>query len=206
LNKNIKISIIVTSGIIILTLAFYTYKFFRAKNETDSIPIIKDTTIFYRYKNELKHDTVIKWYEKIKYVNNKQQKINVQKIDSITSSDFANKDLIFKIDKEKDKVIIKAIDIKGDTLKEFYFDNVQRDFSVISQENNIFVKSKNIYFNGIDLDLSYNFRKEKEKRFSLSVNSGINWRERIFVNGRAGYNFGEKKIALECGIGIKIFK
>jgi len=204
--KILKISFIAVFLLIILVLSFYTFKYFSIKDKTETIQTIRDTTIIYRYIQELKKDTVIKWHEKIKYINNKPEKINYQSADSHTVSDIKEKDLIFKLDRHRDNLIIKSIDINDSTIREYYFENTGRDFSLVSQKGNLYLKSRIFYFSGIRIDAVYNFSPEKNKRITLKAGTGINWHERIFLGGNIKYNFSERKFDFECSLGIKIFK
>jgi hypothetical protein len=46
----------------------------------------------------------------------------------------------------------------------------------------------------------------KDKELSLAISSGINWRERIFIEGFAGYHFNKKNISTGLRLDIKIIK
>lgn len=189
--------------LLILSSIFLILSYFSGSRNSDNL-ILHDTTIVTRYKKELIRDTVIKWYEKVKYIRNKPEEIRSQKADSIIAADFKDKDLMFKIDKVKDNMIIKTLNSKDSLIKEYLFSNTGRDFSLISQKNNIYLKSKLFYFSGINLMIGYDIYKDKE--LSLAISSGINWRERIYLEGFAGYNFHKRNINTGIHLNIKILK
>ena len=203
--KILKILFITIFCSIIFILVFYTCKYFKNKDRLDSIPVIKDTTILYRYTEGLKHDTIIKWYEKIKYADKKPEQINVQTIDSLSRSGIARNDLIFKLDKENNELTIKTLDLNNNIIKEYSYEGVSRDFSIIAQKDNLYVKSKNIYFSGFGIYVKYILNREEEKRMSLGIGTGINWREKIFLSGKVCYTPDRNIFDLECELGIKIF-
>ncbi|HEY5535892.1 MAG TPA: hypothetical protein VIL99_13285 [Ignavibacteria bacterium] len=189
--------------LLILSSIFLILSYLSGSRNSDNL-ILHDTTIVTRYKRELIRDTVIKWYEKVKYIRNKPEEIRSQKADSIIAADFKDKDLMFKIDKVKDNMIIKTLNSRDSLIKEYHFSNTGRDFSLISQKNNIYLKSKLFYFSGINLMIGYDIYKDKE--LSLAISSGINWRERIYLEGFAGYNFHKRNINTGIHLNIKILK
>ncbi|HEY5122228.1 MAG TPA: hypothetical protein VIK14_00685, partial [Ignavibacteria bacterium] len=107
-------------------------------------------------------------------------------------------------DKEKDRMIIKTLNGRDSLIKEYHFSNTGSDFSLISQKNNIYLKSQIFYFSGINLMIGYDIYKDKE--LSLAISSGINWRERIYMEGFAGYNFHKRNINTGIHLNIKILK
>ena len=187
--------------IVFVTLLVMTY--LNRSDEPDT-EILHDTTILTRYEKELTRDTVIKWYEKIKYIRNKPEKVYYQNTDSNEVNSFRDKDIIFKVDKEKDELIIKTLNEKDMKIKEYRFEGTGRDFILVSQKDNLYLKSKLFYFNGIDVNINYNVFNEK--KYYVSVSSGINWRERIFLKGFCGYEFRNGILNAGVNLGIKIIR
>ncbi|HEY5122527.1 MAG TPA: hypothetical protein VIK14_02200, partial [Ignavibacteria bacterium] len=87
--------------LLILSSIFLILSYLSGSRNSDNL-ILHDTTIVTRYKRELIRDTVIKWYEKVKYIRNKPEEIRYQKADSSNEAEIKDKDMMFKIDKEKD--------------------------------------------------------------------------------------------------------
>jgi hypothetical protein len=130
--------------------------------------------------------------------------IYYQRTDSNEIESFRDNDIIFKVDKEKDELIIKTLNEKDMKIKEYRFEGTGRDFTLVSQKDNLFLKSKLFYFNGIDVNLGYNVFNEK--KYYVSVSSGINWRERIFLKGFCGYEFRNGILNAGVNLGMKIIR
>ena len=101
--NNLKNIIIVILSIFIIILFILSKR--SCTNNSDTL-VIHDTAIVTRYEKEIRQDTVIRWFEKLKYVRNKPEEIHYQKVDSNIIEGFKENDLIFKIDKKKDELII----------------------------------------------------------------------------------------------------
>jgi len=187
--------------IIIVILLILSYM---PGNENSEALVIHDTAIVTRYEKEVKRDTIIRWFERLKYIRNKPEEIHYQKADSNIIESFKEKDLIFKIDKKADELIIKTLNQRNEKIKEYRFDDAGGDFTLISQTNNIFLKSKNFYFDGIDINIGYDIYKDK--KLYLDITSGINWRERVHLRALTGYDLNKKVLNAGINIGIKIIK
>ncbi len=193
--------------IIIILLIFITILLILSNiNEKDNPDtlIIQDTSIITRYEKEIKRDTIIKWFDKVKYSRNKPSEIHYQKSDSNKIEAFKEKDLIFKIDKKENELIIKTLNQKDEKIKEYRFNDAGRDFTLVSQNDNIFLKSKNYYFDGIEVGLGYAFYKEKA--FNVNITTGVNWRERLYLKALAEYDLNSKTLNAGVSLGIKIIK
>ena len=199
--NNLKYILIIILLIIITILLILSDN--SGKDSSDTL-IIHDTAIIKRYENEINRDAIIKWFEKIKYLRNTPAEIHYQKSDSNIIEDLKAKDLIFKIDKKDDELIIKTMNQKDEKIKEYRFDDAVRDFTLISQNDNVFLKSKNYYFDGIEVGIGYSFYKEKE--LNVNISSGINWRERLYLKALAGYDLNSKTLNAGVSLGIKIIK
>jgi hypothetical protein len=196
--KNILIIILLIIITILLILSNDSGK------DSSNTLIIHDTAIITRYEKEVKRDTIIKWFKKIKYLRNTPSEIHYQKSDSNMIKDLKAKDLIFKIDKKNDELIIKALNQKDEKIKEYRFDDAVRDFTLVSQNDNIFLKSKNYYFDGIKVGLGYSFYKER--KFNVNVTTGINWRESLYLKALASYDLNSKTLNAGVSLGIKLIK
>ena len=205
LLKILRIMFFAVFCLILFILIFYTVKYFKNRDKLDALSMQRDTTILYRYRQELKRDTVVKWYEKIRYTKNKPSKIGIQKADSLSKSELMDKNLIFKINKDDEHLIIKALDVNGDLIKEYDFKDIGRDFSISSQKDNIFVKSKNLYFNGLDIYAGYCADNELNGQVILGISTGLNWRDRFYISGKAEFITGEKIFSGGINLGIKLF-
>ncbi len=202
MNTNILKNILLIILLIIITILLILSND-SEKNSSKTL-IIHDTAIITRYEKEVKRDTIIKWFEKIKYLRNTPAEIHYQKSDSNIIEDLKAKDLIFKIDKKNDELIIKALNQKDEKIKEYRFDDAVRDFTLVSQNDNVFLKSKNYYFDGIEIGLGYSFYKEK--KFNLNITTGINWRERLYLKALASYDLNSKTLNAGVSLGIKLIK
>ena len=90
-----------------------------------------DTTTRTRYEKEIKKDTVIKWYDKIKWKQSPPEKIYYQKVDSVFQEKIKYKDLMLKVDKHGEDLKIFAINENDSIIKEYYF-KVNDDFIATS--------------------------------------------------------------------------
>jgi ATP-dependent RNA circularization protein (DNA/RNA ligase family) len=108
---------------------------------TPGTVIIHDTTTVIRYNNEIRRDTVIKWYERIVTKQSDPVIIYKQKVDSVFLERIRYQDVMLKLEKRGKNLKIFAVNEKDSTLKEYFFDDVYSNFTATSAVGNIFVKS-----------------------------------------------------------------
>ncbi|MCX6165315.1 MAG: hypothetical protein NTU73_10750, partial [Ignavibacteriae bacterium] len=180
--------------IIILLIIIFKQIFPGRRDGTFHNVYIKDTNVLVRYENEIKRDTVIKWYENIIYKKSAPEKIFFQKIDTIFIEKTKDLDLMLQVKKEKKKLIIKAVNQNGKILKEYIYEDVNNDFTAVSQKENIFVKSKKFYWNKISpiFNVQWSMFNDKKPIFSFGLETGINYKEKIEMNSGILYSPTEK--------------
>jgi hypothetical protein len=190
--------------IIILLIIIFKQIFPRESDKSNTI-IEKDTTILTRYEKELKKDTIIKWYEKVIYKKSEPEKIYLQKIDTLFIEKVKKLDLMLQVKKENNKLIIKAINQNGKTLKEYIYDDVYTNFTAVSQKDNIYVNSKMFYWNRINsiLNLQWSIFNEKKLNVNFGLETGVNYKNKIDLNTGIIYSPGNKDLILNTNLKIK---
>lgn len=181
-------------------------KFLLQNKDKNNIGVLeKDTNLLLRYQNEVKKDTVIKFFEKIVHKKSEPEKIYYQKTDTQFIEKTKELDLILKMNKKDRKLIIETINQNGKTIKEYIFDDVNKDFDVISQKSNIYVKSRTFYWNKINAILNFNWLipDKKKIQYGIGVETGINYKSKIDLNTGVLYLPNEKNILLNSNIKIK---
>jgi hypothetical protein len=193
--------------IIVSVLVIYLKK--TLKPGQDAV-VIHDTTIVTRYKNDLKNDTIVKWYEKIIYKKSEPEKILVQKIDTVFIENVKDLDVMLQIKKTKDILNIKAVNQNGKILKELDYKNVGNDFIATSVKNNVVLKSKKFYLDGLILYAELNSKLKKiqnncpDKKLGLST--GINYLDKFNLLVGIYFSASEKTLGTYFGFNYKILK
>lgn len=170
--------------------------------------IVIDTLVQERIKTELSRDTVIKWYEKVVWKNVTPEKEVTQTADTVFVETVKYLDLMLKVDKKGDKVTIFAYNENNKLVKEFTFDGVGDNFTATSQTGNVFVKSKKIDWNGIDLVTSSGIRRNNEgtryfKDWDFGLKSGVNFYNKVDLNAYWLYST-DKDFQLKAELSYKI--
>lgn len=169
--------------------------------------IVHDTTTLIRYQTELKRDTIVKWYEKIVYKEAKPEIIYQQKVDTLFLQSIKFKDVMLKVNKTNNKLIIYAVNENDSVIKEFIFDDIGNNFVASSEINNVFVKSQKFYWLGIEpyMNINASFSNPiNENYFNLGLRSGIDFKNKYFLKPFINYNTKEKfRFGIETSI---IFK
>jgi hypothetical protein len=191
--------------IIILLIIVFKYIFPGRRDGVLHNVYIKDTNVLVRYENEIRRDTIIKWYDKIIYKKSEPEKIYYQKIDTLFIEKTKDLDLMLQVKKENKKLIIKAVNQNGKILKEYVYDDVSNDFTAISQKENIFVKSRNFYWNSINpiFNLQWSMLKKNKPDYNFGLETGINYKEKIEINSGIMYSPAEKDLLLNTNLKIK---
>jgi hypothetical protein len=191
--------------IIIIFLVIIFKKIFPVESSKCNTVIIKDTTILTRYEKELKNDTVIKWYDKIVYKKIEPEKIYLQKTDTVFIERTKELDLMLQVKKENKKLIIKAVNQNGKTMKEYVYENVYNDFTAVSQKDNIYVKSKMLYWNKINSIINVQWSMFREKRINIyfGLETGISLKNKIDLNAGVLYSPDTKDLLLNTNLKIK---
>jgi hypothetical protein len=191
--------------IIILLIIIFKYIFPGRRDGALHNVYINDTNVLVRYENEIRRDTVIKWYEKIIYKKSEPEKIYYQKIDTIFTEKTKDLDLMLQVKKENKKLIIKAVNQNGRILKEYVYDDVSNDFTAVSQKENIFVKSKTFYWNSISsiFNVQWSMFNKNKPDYNFGLETGINYKEKIEINSGILYSPAEKDLFLNTNLKIK---
>ena len=197
---------------IIVLIAFLSLIYFLKEKFKPGITqyVIHDTAIITKYEKELKRDTVVRWLEKINYKISEPEKILFQETDTEFVENAKNLDLMLQVRKENDNIVIKAIDQSGKIFKELTYNNIGNDFIATSTKNNIIIKSKKFYWNGLNTVTEVNYDlndfqfKNHELRFGL--NTGFNYLDKYnFVTGLY-YSIYNKSLSTKFGINYKLIK
>jgi hypothetical protein len=190
--------------IIILLIIIFKQIFPHESGKSNTI-IIKDTTILTRYEKELNKDTIIKWYKKVIYKKSEPDKIYLQKLDTIFIEKVKELDLMLQVKKENNKLIIKAINQNGKTLKEYIYDDVYNNFTAVSQKDNIYVNSKMFYWNRLNsiFNIQWSIFNEKKLNVNFGLETGVNYKNKIDLNAGALYSPGNKDLILNTNLKIK---
>jgi hypothetical protein len=212
MNKNFYIILL----IIVFTLGLITNHFLCNKNKSNEneTVYIRDTTILTRYQRELQKDTVVKWYQKPFYKIQNADTVYLQKIDTVFIDKIKNLDVMIKVDKHKDRLVIKAVNQNGKILKEYIYYDIGRDYTVSSVDSNLTLKTKRFYWSGVSLivesalsrrnpDLSG--QHTNKINFEIGLQSGINYKDKYELYGGIKYNITNKDFFVNAGMKIKIF-
>lgn len=199
--------------IAIAYLSFTIGKHFGNSESDGSTLIIHDTLVVDRYKELVKKDTVIKWYEKIIWKESEPKVIYVQKVDSVFIEKVKGYDVMLRVEKAGDKLKIIAFNQSGKILKEYIYDNIGNSFIAVSQDSNIFIKSKKVEFNGIWIEASVSnsipelVKKNINLDYDIGVGTGINISQKVDISTGIYYRkyILEKGFHLRLGAKIKLF-
>lgn len=184
------------------------YFFFRSSKQ--QIPVLIDTSIITRYDKETARDTVIKWKEKIIYRKAEPTKIYYQKLTGIDTSFLKKaqeKDLTLNMEKRNGNLTLKAINIKDSVIKEYHFDKIGKDFKVTGINNNVIVKSRKIYFEGVSIFLNGGVSADGNgSRYFVSAGTetGIGFGEKFLLRGFAGYENNSGKFFAGAGVRVRL--
>lgn len=190
-------------GVVIIGYFYFN----RDKEHKPSVKIIHDTCVVIRYQTELKHDTIIRWYEKVVYKESEPVVIYQQKIDSVFLEKIKFQDVMLKVEKNKKQLHIYAINENDSLIKEIFYEDVGNDFTATSNSNGgIFVKSKRFYFNGIEpfVQYEYNYNR-KQQGYNFGIKTGINYSDFIFLKPYISYN-KDKDFNTGMELSLKLIK
>jgi hypothetical protein len=193
---------LVSGAILVLLVAAVFY--FVKNNKSDEAIFIPDTNIIVRYEKELKRDTVYKFTDKVVYKKSEPEKIYIQRADTVFINRINSFDLPIRIEKRGDVLNVKAVNIKDSVLKEYVFRDMSRDFVLNSVNRNLLLKSKNYYFEKPLFSFSLNYplsEKSTYPEYTLGLESGLSYREKMFLT--AGIKYGTKEEKLKLGISLK---
>lgn len=185
-----KIAIIIITALALLTGAFF---FGKGQTKPGQTVVEYDTMLVDKLVYKTERDTVIKWYERIVYQKSEPEKIFVKDVDSVFIEKWRNHDVMLSVTKRGSQLDIFALNEIGQVLKRYTYEDVQRDFTVTSQEDNLFVKSKNWYwespevFAGIGTSRStyenLDVKKLQLKQFDYrgGIRTGLNYKDKIGI-------------------------
>lgn len=167
--------------------------------------LIRDTNLRVRYEYETNRDTIIKWYEKILYKSTKPEIVYYQKTDTVFIEKIKELDLMLQIERQNRKLKIKAVNQKGYTIKEYVFDDVNSNFTAVSQKENIFVKSKKFEWNRVNsiFNLQWSLLNSKKLFYNFGIETGINYKNKIDLNAGLLYSPEKKDLFINSELKIK---
>lgn len=167
--------------VVLLVVVFLVTKFAgcnsNGENSSKTI-IIHDTLVVDRYNENVRVDTVVRWYEKPVYKQVQPDVIYTQKVDTVFKLHVDSLEVMLRLEKKGDEIIVTAYDKLGSKLDEIHYKGIGRDFIATSQPHGVFIKAKKFYSSGFRLFGNY----------QLPVNSALRW-----DSWSAGtYEFGAK--------------
>jgi len=132
------------------------------------------------------------------------EKIYYRKIDTIFIEKIKELDLMLQVKKENKKLIIKAVNQNGKVLKEYVYDDVSNNFTAVSQKENIFVKSRNFYWNRINpiFNVQWSMFNKSKPDYNFGLETGINYKEKIEINSGIMYSPTKKDLLLNTNLKI----
>ncbi len=146
----------------------------------------------------------INYTDKIVYRKSEPEKIYLQRVDTVFINRINSFDLPVRIEKSGDEMNVKAVNIKDSVLKEYVFRNISRDFVLSPVNRNLTLKTKNYYFEKPLVSISSNYPlsdRSTYPEYTLGIESGLSYREKIFFT--AGIKYGTKEEKLKLGISLK---
>lgn len=175
-------------------------------NDESYTAYIADTNIVSKYNIEIKRDTVYKIIDRIVAKKEKPEKIFIQKIDTIFIDKIKNYDLPLRIEKSNSQLKIQSVNINDSLLKEYVYKDVTKDFILTSVKNNLQLKTQNFYFYKPEIGVNYQYNiNNKKSNYSLSLESGIAFRERITLNAVSIYKSDPKEFKFGFSLKFKIY-
>lgn len=201
-------------GFVIGVIAFFLLtKLFSCNGSAPpGVEIIRDTNTVVRYEWGVKTDTVIKWYERIIYKENEPKTIYIQKTDTVFATKVQDMDVVLKLQKKGKVAKVTAYNQNGKYLKELIFDNVGENFTVISQPNDIFVKSQIWYWNkpSFNLELINSIDSTIKGKFAgmelrPSIETGISFKNIIDLGVGIEYLSRSKDYNAKLKLTVKPF-
>lgn len=192
--------------LLILSVIIILKQFFSSKSNYGNTIFKNDTTLITRYENEIKKDTVIKWYEKLVYKKSEPGTIYFQKTDTVFIEKISTYDLMLRVKKHDNKLLIEAINPEGKILKEYVYEDVYDNFSIISRQNSVFVKSAKLKWNGVSPLLNVQFPafgENKKPDYQPGIETGINYKNKLDLNASLNYSFLNKQVFINSNLKIK---
>lgn len=198
--KNLIIFVLVILSVVLV------YFLLIKDNDESYTAYIADTNIVSKYNNEIKRDTVYKIIDRIVAKKEKPEKIYIQKIDTIFIDKIKNYDLPLRIEKSNSQLKIQSININDSLLKEYVYKDVTKDFILTSVKNNLQLKTQNFYFYKPEIGVNYQYNiNNKKSNYSLSLESGIAFRDRITLNAVSIYKSEPKEFEFGFSLKFKIY-
>lgn len=190
-------------GVLIAILLFLN-PFLRRKFEKQTY-YIRDTSLNVTARRELKNDTVIKVYERIIYRRAKPEVVYVDRVDSSFAEKLYQMDLMMRLEKKRNTLKVTALNQRDSTIKEFRFNNVLNNFVVTSMKGDIFVKSSNIVWEGVEagVELRNKILSERKMEAGVYMMSKFRFFDKVGIGGFLSYWLtGENSNQTEIGINI----
>ena len=113
---------------------------------------------------------------------------------------------MLRVKKQNNKLLIEAINPEGKILKEYLYENVYDNFSIVSRQNNVFVKSSKFKWNGLSSLLNVQFPafgKNKIPDYQPGIETGINYKNKLDLNASLNYSFLNKQVFINSNLKIK---
>lgn len=176
------------------------------------VPTRIDTVLDVRYKETVKHDTVIRTIEKPFYVKGEPVLIEYKKVDTVFISEAKKLDLILSLTKSGNKIEAYTINFNDTLLKRTMFVNVGNDFSITSQAGKTFIKSKRFYWNGLNAGAEYkqpldsNIKRFSADNMNYSLTTGFSYFDDLFLDAGFNYEAARNNISLTAKLTYRIFK
>jgi hypothetical protein len=201
MNIKFKIAlfVIISAGIGILI-------FLSLRNKSTEKGIIAvDTNIVKRYNSEIGRDTVFRFIDRL--VNNQltPQKIFIQKTDTVLIEKISKYDLPVRLEKYGSDLNLKTVNIFDTTVKEYKFNNLGNDFTLVPVKDNIIIKSKNYYLYKPDISFRITYPQQKFKfSYEIFSETGMSYKDKIFILAGLGYENVKNKFFISVTLKLKL--
>ncbi len=173
--------------IIVVIFIIWSYLLKSCNQSSNNTVLIHDTTIVTKYFETIKHDTVVKWYDRWFQKKSNADTIYWTKIDSLFIVKFKDHDVIISLKKSGCDLDVYALNEDKIILKEYKYKDVCKDFLITSQSNNLYVKSQFLYWDKPFIELEYrnNFGMTY-RQIGIDIRSGINYNDKLYLNAGIG--------------------
>lgn len=170
---------------------------------------IHDTTVVERYKESVKKDTVIRWFEKIIYKKSEPEKVYYTKTDSLFIREVEKLDVMLSVEKKSRGLFIYAFNERDTLAKQYVFTDVGREFTVIAQSGKLFVKSKKFYWDGVSFLAGANvapdgISKLKNYNPTVGLRTGISYLDKFGIEFGTNYEFKSNQLSLTMNLKFNI--
>lgn len=199
----------------VLVVGFLVCFFFFRQTETNTLTVVEKELVP-DYRTIVKENEVVKWYERPVKTQHEPTIVYRDRIDTVIQKEFIEKiqdlKVILSVRKQGKNLFVYAYDQKGNILDHLVYTDVQRDFTITSTEDVPNVQSDKFYWNGINLefDVRRDVRDIPKTQLgnlhkTVGLNSGINYKENLYLKVGAEYDIENKDYLLKTGLKLRLW-